>query len=54
LQFHKGSQYFFGANHETLSVALRVDNPALHPSKSIADTQPQLHPAFNSVADIFQ
>jgi hypothetical protein len=27
LQFHECGQYFIGTHHETLSVAMRIDNP---------------------------
>jgi len=30
-QFHKRSQYFIGANNETLSLAMRVHNPDRSP-----------------------
>jgi len=31
LQFHERRQYFFGADDETLSVAMRVHNPDCAP-----------------------
>jgi len=46
LQFHEHRQYFIGANDESLSVAMRVNNPNRSPSRSSADTQPKLHPAL--------
>jgi hypothetical protein len=32
-QFNKGSQYLFGPDDETLSVAMRVNNPDRSPFK---------------------
>jgi hypothetical protein len=46
-QFHKRIQLFVRVRNETLPVAaMRVCDPDRSPAESIAETQPQLHPAL--------
>jgi len=46
-QFQKRSQLLIGAHNEALAVvAMRVNNPDRSRSKSRAETEPQLPPAF--------
>jgi len=50
-QFHKRSQLFDGANDEAPAlVAVRVSNPDRSPLRSMAETQPKLHPALLSLS----
>ena len=44
LQFHEHSQDFIGAHDAALSVAARIHNQIVGPSRSIAATQPKLQP----------
>jgi hypothetical protein len=46
-KFNKRAQLFVGAHNKAPSiVAMSVNNPDRAPSRSMADTQPQLHPAL--------
>ena len=45
-QFRECGQHFIGPHNETLSVAMRVNNPDCSPSNQSAETQPKLQPDF--------
>jgi len=54
-RFQKCYQHFIGTHDKTVSVAMRIYNPDLRPSRSTAETQPGLQPAsWRLSAMIFQ